>query len=104
MDPDINLDKQSIDDYLPKISKKIKKLENKVNYKKFIENIFTSNQLPNEGLHKIIIDKMEKTLIESILIKNKGDMGLSCTQLGLTKKMLLSKITKLDIDKKITQN
>ena len=104
MDPDINLDKQSIDDYLPKISKKIKKQENKVNYKKFIENIFTSNQLQNEGLHKIIIDKMEKTLIESILIKNKGDMGLSCTQLGLTKKMLLSKITKLDIDKKITQN
>ena len=102
MDPDVNLDKQSIEDFLPKIANKIKKEEAKVNYKKFIENIFTSKELPKKGLYKIIIEKIEKTLIESILIRNKGNMDTSCRQLGLTKKVLLSKITKLNIDRKIT--
>ncbi len=103
MNPDLELDKDSINEFLPKISKKINSNASKVNYKKFIENIFTNNDLPKKDLHKSILGKIEKTLIESVLIKNKGDLSLSSKQLGLTKKTLLSKINNLKISKEITR-
>ena len=103
MNPDIHLDRQSIENHLPKIARRIESEENKVNYSKFIESIFTSADLPEKDLHDYIISKIEKTLIESVIIKNKGDINLSSIRLGFTEKKLLKKIEDLGINKKITQ-
>ncbi len=103
MNPDIHLDRQSIENHLPKIARRIESEENKVNYNKFIESIFTSADLPDKDLHDYIISKIEKTLIESVIIKNKGDINLSSIRLGFTEKKLLKKIEDLGINKKITQ-
>ena len=104
MNPDVELDRESIEEHLPRISKKIHKAATKINYKNFIEDIFINHNLPDKGIYELIISKMEKTLIESILIKNKGDITLAHIQLGLSKKVLLNKIEKLGIDKDIIQN
>ena len=77
MNPDLYLDRQSIENHLPKITQKVESQKNKVNYKKFIESIFINTALPKKDLYNHIIGKMEKTLIESIIIKNKGDINLS---------------------------
>jgi len=103
MNPDLHLDRQSIENHLPKIARRIESEENKVNYNKFIESIFTSADLPDEDLHDYIVSKIEKTLIESVIIKNKGDINLSSIRLGFTEKKLLKKIEDLGINKKITQ-
>ena len=103
MNPDLHLDRQSIENHLPKIARRIESEENKVNYNKFIESIFTSADLPDKDLHDYIVSKIEKTLIESVIIKNKGDINLSSIRLGFTEKKLLKKIEDLGINKKITQ-
>lgn len=102
MNPDIELNKESIDEYLPKISKKISAEASKVNYNKFIENIFLNSKLPEKNLHKDIMNKIEKTLIETILLKNRGDIDKASLQLGLKKTELNQKIKKLKISTKIT--
>ena len=57
-------------------------------------------QLTDKYLHA----EQLNIFIESILIKNKGDITLAHIQLGLSKKVLLNKIEKLGIDKDIIQN
>ena len=72
-----------------------------INYLKLIENLFNDTDLPETNLYKFIIDKIDKPLIESVLIKNKGDVGRSSKKLGLDEDSLRKKIIDLNIDSSI---
>ena len=48
MNPDVELDRESIEEHLPRISKKIHKAATKINYKNFIEDIFINHNLPDK--------------------------------------------------------
>ena len=104
MVPDSELTLDSIKEHLPRIFNKSENDNNKINYLKLIENLFNDRDLPETNLYKFVIDKIDKPLIESVLIKNKGDVGRSSKKLGLDEDSLRKKIIDLNIDSSIIKD
>jgi two-component system nitrogen regulation response regulator GlnG len=104
MVPDSELTSDSIREHLPKTFKKSGLISNKVNYVKLIENLFDDSDLPETNLYDFIINRIDKPLIESVLIKNKGDLRISCKKLGIDENSLRKKIAALKIDSSIIKD
>ena len=104
MVPDSELTSDSIREHLPKTFKKSGLISNKVNYVKLIENLIDDSDLPETNLYDFIINRIDKPLIESVLIKNKGDLRISCKKLGIDENSLRKKIAALKIDSSIIKD
>ena len=97
MVPDSELTIDSVKSHLPKILKNFETRENTINFNKLIQNLFNNSKLPEKNLYNFIIQKIDKALIQSIILKEKGDIKKASVTLGLNKKELIKKIEELDI-------
>ena len=99
MVPDNELSVDSIKEHLGKILEKTESINNNVDYRNLIENLFNDKNIPETGIYEFIINRIEKPMIESLLIKNNGDLTLTSKQLDISNASLDEKIKILKIDK-----
>ncbi|MEC9382043.1 MAG: sigma-54 dependent transcriptional regulator [Thermodesulfobacteriota bacterium] len=99
MVPDNELTVDSIKEHLGKILEKTESINNNVDYRNLIENLFNDKNIPETGIYEFIINRIEKPMIESLLIKNNGDLTLTSKQLDISNASLDEKIKILKIDK-----
>ena len=99
MVPDNELTVDSIKEHLGKILEKTESINNNVDYRNLIENLFNDKNIPGTGIYEFIINRIEKPMIESLLIKNNGDLALTSKQLDISNASLDEKIKILKIDK-----
>tara|TARA_B100000700_G_C15005023_1_gene838121 strand:- start:672 stop:2105 length:1434 start_codon:yes stop_codon:yes gene_type:complete len=99
MVPDNELTVDSIKEHLGKILEKTESINNNVDYRNLIENLFNDKNIPETGIYEFIINRIEKPMIESLLIKNNGDLALTSKQLDISNASLDEKIKILKIDK-----
>tara|TARA_B100000131_G_scaffold76427_1_gene72955 strand:- start:1686 stop:3119 length:1434 start_codon:yes stop_codon:yes gene_type:complete len=82
MSSNSNLSVDDIEEYFPKIFSKSREKESNLNYNLLIENILNKQKSSNNK-YKNIIKKVKTTIIESTLIKCKGDRSKAIKELGL---------------------
>ncbi|MEE2975435.1 MAG: sigma-54 dependent transcriptional regulator [Thermodesulfobacteriota bacterium] len=99
MVPDNELTVDSIKEHLGKLLEKTESINNNVDYRNLIENLFNDKNIPETGIYEFIINRIEKPMIESLLIKNNGDLTLTSKQLDISNASLDEKIKILKIDK-----
>ena len=99
MVPDNELTVDSIKQHLGKLLEKTESINNNVDYRNLIENLFNDKNIPETGIYEFIINRIEKPMIESLLIKNNGDLALTSKQLDISNASLDEKIKILKIDK-----
>lgn len=99
MVPDNELTVDSIKEHLGKLLEKTESINNNVDYRNLIENLFKDKNIPETGIYEFIINRIEKPMIESLLIKNNGDLALTSKQLDISNASLDEKIKILKIDK-----
>ena len=99
MVPDNELTVDSIKEHLGKLLEKTESINNNVDYRNLIENLFNDKNIPETGIYEFIINRIEKPMIESLLIKNNGDLALTSKQLDISNASLDEKIKILKIDK-----
>ena len=99
MVPDNELTVDSIKEHLGKLLEKTESINNNVDYRNLIDNLFKDKNIPETGIYEFIINRIEKPMIESLLIKNNGDLALTSKQLDISNASLDEKIKILKIDK-----
>tara|TARA_B100000676_G_scaffold110011_1_gene109926 strand:+ start:891 stop:2324 length:1434 start_codon:yes stop_codon:yes gene_type:complete len=85
-------------EYHPIIFSNIKKIQTNLNYDVLIKSII-NDKSDKKNKYKLIINQVEKTIIESTIIKFKGNKKRICDDLDIHSKEFEEKLIELDIDK-----
>ena len=87
-------------EYHPIIFSNIKKIQTNLNYDVLIKSII-DDKSDKKNKYKSIINQVEKTIIESTIIKFKGNKKRICDDLDIHSKEFEEKLIELDIDKEL---